>query len=70
MIPSLAQILARPTNRPTEPSTAGIPSGPGPNQIVSAPATGSVSAIIDRAAQATGSATLRELAQRAQASGQ
>jgi hypothetical protein len=69
-IPTLAQILARPTNRPDEPVTAGVPTGPGPNVITSAPSQGSISAILDRAAQASGSDTLRELAQRAQAAGQ
>lgn len=69
-IPTLAEILARPTNRPTEPITAGIPTGPGPGAITSAPDTGSVAAIIERAAAASGSDVLRELAQRARASGQ
>ena len=70
VVPTLAQILARPTNRPTEPVTAGVPVGAGPNMLVSAPDGGSVSAIIERAAMATGSPVLRELAQRASASGQ
>ena len=73
-IPTLAQILARPTIRPDEPPTAGLRGGPGPGPEILPtdlrPQTPSVSALLQQAAATTGIPALQELAQRAQAYGQ
>lgn len=72
--PGAAGPLTRPTERPLEPVTAGIASGPGPGPEALPPppaaATAKVSALLAAAAASTGSPTLSNLAARAQASGQ
>jgi hypothetical protein len=66
----------RPTERPGEPVTAGAAMGPGPGQEALSPAMGalgqqnSVSAVLQRAAQATNSPVLQKMAANAQAAGQ
>ena len=67
---------AGPTQRPDEPVTAGAPigAGPGPEALAASPlapasGVGAMSAMLARAAQATGSPTLFSLLQRAQAAG-
>jgi hypothetical protein len=66
--------LSAPTENPTEPVTAGAPLDPGPtNPMAQAGAMGaepSLAGILAAAAQATGSPTLRALAERADAIGQ
>ena len=66
--------LFSPTQRPTEPVTAGAPMGPGPTNPMalagmnSGPDQGQdIADILQQAANATGSATLRALAERAAA---
>ncbi len=64
--------LSAPTERPWEPVTAGAPLAPGPtNPMAAAGMLGSpdvsAAAILSQAADASGSQTLRALAQRAQA---
>lgn len=64
--------LTRPTERPNEAVTAGLPSGPPP--ITGSPmpqqSTGSISSMLAKMAAATGSAALSQLASRATAVGQ
>ncbi len=58
--------LERPTERPNEPVTAGLPSGPGPG----APQNSPMADLLDPMASASISPALRSLAQRARAYGQ
>lgn len=64
--------LTRPTERPGEPVTAGLPSGPPPSVGSPMPqqTTGSISSMLAKMAAATGSAALSQLASRATAVGQ
>jgi hypothetical protein len=64
--------LGAPTDRPHEPVTAGIPSGPGPNSLptMAPPVTRSLSEVIAAAAAASGSPDLKFLAQQAARFGQ
>lgn len=68
--------LTRPTERPLEPVTAGIKSGPGPGPEVlptTAQMTGNpntVSALLQKAAQVTNSPVLSQMASTAAAAGQ
>lgn len=63
--------LERRTERPTEPVTAGLPGQPpGQTPPVASAAQPGMAALIGRMAQASGSAALSQLAQRAQTLGQ
>jgi hypothetical protein len=67
--------LHRPTERPSEPVTAGAPigAGPGPEAIPqgpSSPANTNLSTMLGQLAQQSGSNAIAQLAQRAQAAGQ
>lgn len=64
--------LARPTERPGEPVTAGLPMGPPPAQggAMPTPDNGSMSSMLSKMAAATGSGVLSQLAGRATAQGQ
>lgn len=59
--------LTRPTERPNEPVTAGLPGGPVNGAT---PQTGSLSSMLNALAQASSSAAISQLAARAQAAGQ
>jgi len=61
-------LLARPSQRPTEPITAGLPGGPGPGPEAFG-GTDRVAATLDRIATLTGDPKLRELAERARMMG-
>lgn len=54
--------LERPTERPGEPVTSGSPIGPGPNILPGVNTQGAMANMLARAAQATGSAALHQLA--------
>lgn len=64
--------LTRPTERPGEAVTAGLPLGPPPSPGTGVPAqsTGSISSMLAKMAAATGSAAISQLAGRATAVGQ
>ena len=68
--------LHRPTERPFEPVTTGIPTGPGPGPEVftgpiapNAPTSNNLSSLLSSIADQTGSAAVRALAAHAQAAG-
>lgn len=64
--------LSRPTERPGEPVTAGLPGGAPvtPGTQMTAPDNGSISSMLSKMAAATGSAALNQLAGRATSMGQ
>lgn len=68
MSPPKLGALTRPTERPNEPVTAGLPGSP--FQPQQPRQTGNLSAMISAVAQSTGSAALNQLAARAAMAGQ
>ena len=74
-MPGAAGPLHRPTERPSEPVTAGAPVGPGPGpeavpQGPTSPQNTNLSRMLAQIAQSSGSAAVSQLAQRASAAGQ